>query len=109
MSHQVSTGQTCRHAITETLDVASELASLRAATGAERVNLAELVIFGARMKAESVRAADNERAAAIDDLAEMVRSGSRTVGCCHVAANLRAHDSSPALVTPLCSSPSQFR
>jgi hypothetical protein len=65
-----------RHAITETPEVASALDSLRAATGGERVNLAELVILGAHVKAESIRSADSEAAGALADLAEMVRTGS---------------------------------
>jgi hypothetical protein len=68
-----------RHAITETPEVASALDSLRAATGEERVNFAELVILGARVKAKSIRAADSEAAAALEDLAGMVRSGSLPV------------------------------
>ena len=68
-----------RHAITETPEVASALNSLRAATGGERVNLAELVILGARVKAEGLRSNDREAAAALADLAEMVRTGSLPV------------------------------
>lgn len=68
-----------RHAITETPAVASALASLRAATGEERVNLAELVVLGAHVKAETFRAADNETATALFDLADMVRTGSLPV------------------------------
>lgn len=68
-----------RHAITETPEVAAALASLRAATGAERVNLSELVILGARVKAEAIRSADRVAANAIEGLADMVRSGSLPV------------------------------
>ena len=68
-----------RHAITETPEVASALQSLRAVTGEERVSLSELVILGARAKAESIRAADDEATAALEELAEMVSSGSLPV------------------------------
>jgi hypothetical protein len=68
-----------RHAVTETPEVASALDQLRAATGGERPNLAELVVLGALVKAESVRAVDQEAAAALEDLAQMVQAGTLPV------------------------------
>ena len=68
-----------RHVITETPEVASALDRLRAVTGGARPNLAGLVVLGTLAKAESVRAADEEAAAALDDLAQMVQAGTLPV------------------------------
>jgi hypothetical protein len=44
-----------RHAVTETPPVREALDELRAALGAERLEISELVILGARTKLESLR------------------------------------------------------
>jgi len=87
-----------RHEITETPEVAAALNSVRAATGADRVNIPELVVLGARVKVDSVRAADNDATAALEDLAEMVKSGTLPVDR---AAAEEARHSPPCLSTGL--------
>jgi hypothetical protein len=62
-----------RHTITETAPVREALDLLRARLGAERVDYAELVVLGARMKARQLP--DDAAAAheAATRLAEMIR------------------------------------
>lgn len=64
-----------RHAITETPPVEAALNELRRELGSSQVNLAELVILGAREKLQSLRLADVRRAALRRRLAKRVLTG----------------------------------
>jgi hypothetical protein len=64
-----------RHAITETPPVAQALDELRARLGTDRVELAELVVLGARAKLDAIRT-DHEKTNGLRaQLAERVRAG----------------------------------
>lgn len=63
-----------RHAITETAQVQAALDELREALGGDRVELAELVVLGAREKLGRLRASGAERQALRRSLAERVRA-----------------------------------
>jgi hypothetical protein len=62
-----------RHAITETAPVQAALDELRGELGGDRVELAELVILGARAKVEQLRARRGEQRALRQRLAQRVR------------------------------------
>ena len=64
-----------RHAITETPPVAEALDELRAHLGTDRVELAELVVLGARAKLDAVRAGNEEAIGLRTRLADRVRAG----------------------------------
>jgi len=63
-----------RHAITETAPVQAALDELRRELGRDRVELAELVILGAREKLERLRASRGEQHRLRERLAERVRT-----------------------------------
>jgi hypothetical protein len=63
-----------RHAITETPPVQVALDELRNELGEERIQLGELVILGANVKLEELRAQRDDRAARLRRLAERVRN-----------------------------------
>jgi hypothetical protein len=63
-----------RHAITETPPVQAALDELRAELGAERLELGELVVLGARAKLTAVRAERSGNEALRRRLAHRVRS-----------------------------------
>jgi hypothetical protein len=63
-----------RHAITETPAVAAALDELRAEQGSDRVEFGELVVLGATLKTEQLRAGREETAAARSRLADRVRA-----------------------------------
>lgn len=66
-----------RHTITETPSVQEALDELRAKLGeGSRIDFAELVTLGARVKAQRIAAEDAAADAALKDLAEMIRTGS---------------------------------
>jgi hypothetical protein len=65
-----------RHTITETPPVQEALDELRVRLGDERIDYAELVTLGARVKARSLSADDAEAVTSRRRLAEMVRTGS---------------------------------
>ena len=62
-----------RHAITETAPVQAALDELRGEVGRDRIELAELVILGAREKVEQLRARRGEQQALRQRLAQRVR------------------------------------
>jgi hypothetical protein len=62
-----------RHAVTETPPVQAALDELRGELGAERVELGELVILGARQKVAELRAARNGAIERRKQLADSVR------------------------------------
>lgn len=64
-----------RHAITETPPVQEALDELRREQADNRVELAELVILGAREKVARLRAEGDRSRRLRDELVEMVRSG----------------------------------
>ncbi len=64
-----------RHAITETPAVQAALDELRAELGSDGVDMADLVIRGAREKVAETRAADEGRARAREKLAQWVLAG----------------------------------
>jgi hypothetical protein len=66
-----------RHAITETPPVKEALDELRRELGSDRVPLAELVVLGAREKVTRLRAERDATQAALDEVAEWIRT--RTV------------------------------
>jgi hypothetical protein len=63
-----------RHAITETPPVQEALDELRGVLGEDRVQLGELVILGANVKLEELRAQRDDRSARLRRLADRVRS-----------------------------------
>jgi len=63
-----------RHAITETPPVQAALDELRAHLGADRVDMAELVILGARQKSAQLRASRADLSARRGRLAERILS-----------------------------------
>lgn len=65
-----------RHMITETPPVEEALDELRTALGSERIDFAELVIVGARVKARELRGDGAAGRRARSRLAESVRSRS---------------------------------
>jgi hypothetical protein len=65
-----------RHMITETPPVEEALAELRAALGSERIDFAELVRIGARVKARELRGDGVAGRRARSRLAESVRARS---------------------------------
>ena len=65
-----------RHAITETPPVQAALDDLRDALGGGRVDVAELVILGAREKLSQLRKGDLQRVRLRHRLAERVRTRS---------------------------------
>ncbi|CAN5486696.1 hypothetical protein BH20ACT15_BH20ACT15_14610 [soil metagenome] len=65
-----------RHMVTETPPVEEALAELRKALGSERVDFAELVIVGARVKARELRGDGVAGRRARSRLAESVRARS---------------------------------
>jgi hypothetical protein len=65
-----------RHTITETPPVQEALDELRAKLNGERIDLAELVILGARAKARRLPADDADARAAAKELADMIRNRS---------------------------------
>jgi hypothetical protein len=66
-----------RHAITETPQVKEALDELRRELGTDRVPLAEIVVLGAREKVTRLRAERDDTQAALDEIAEWIRT--RTV------------------------------
>jgi uncharacterized membrane protein len=64
-----------RHAVTETPPVQAALDELRAELGRDRVELAELVVLGAREKLAQLRARRGEQEALRRRLAQRVRDG----------------------------------
>ncbi|CAN5563860.1 hypothetical protein BH20ACT18_BH20ACT18_06060 [soil metagenome] len=64
-----------RHAITETPPVQEALDELRREQADHRVELAELVILGAREKVARLRAQSDRSRGLRDELADMVRTG----------------------------------
>jgi hypothetical protein len=66
-----------RHAITETPPVKEALDELRRELGTDKVPLAELVVLGAREKVTRLREERDETQAALDEIAEWIRT--RTV------------------------------
>ena len=64
-----------RHAVTETPPVRAALDELRDELGDQRLDLAEVVILGAREKIAQLRAADAHRARLLRELADWVRAG----------------------------------
>jgi hypothetical protein len=64
-----------RHAVTETAPVARVLDELRAETGTDRVELAELVILGARERLRQLRQERDEQVGLRRRLADRVRAG----------------------------------
>lgn len=79
MSHRCYTSEVPtkrrRHAITETPPVAQALDELRAHLGTDSVELAELVVLGARAKLDTIRADHDETNRLRARLAERVRAG----------------------------------
>jgi hypothetical protein len=65
-----------RHTITETPPVQEALDELRARMGGERIDYAELVVLGAKMKARQLPDDANSARRAARRLAEMVRDRS---------------------------------
>ncbi|MBJ7598609.1 MAG: hypothetical protein DLM67_11930 [Candidatus Nephthysia bennettiae] len=63
-----------RHAITETPPVQQALDELRRELGADRVEIAELVILGAREKLARLRAEQHRRAQLVKRLAARIRN-----------------------------------
>ncbi len=68
-----------RHSVTETPRVKAALDELRSARPGERIDLAELVILGARRKAQEQEISNDERRRRIDALVERVRTGNTGV------------------------------
>jgi hypothetical protein len=68
-----------RHAITETPPVQAALDELRDELGEQRVDMAELVILGAREKLARLRTADARRSVLRHSLASRIRSGNLPV------------------------------
>jgi hypothetical protein len=64
-----------RHAVTETPHVQAALDELRGELGDDQVNLAELVILGARQKLNQLRESDVRRSTLRRVLADRVRAG----------------------------------
>jgi hypothetical protein len=64
-----------RHAITETPPVQEALDELRAELRADRIDLSELVILGAREKLAQARAADGRKKELRRRLADRIRNG----------------------------------
>ncbi len=64
-----------RHAVTETPPVKEALDELRREQGNEKIALGEIVILGAQLKAERLRAQRDERAMHLRQLADMIRTG----------------------------------
>lgn len=64
-----------RHSITETPRVEAALAELRELIPGQRLDLGELVVLGARRKAEEFRAGEARRQDLLNDLAERVLRG----------------------------------
>ena len=62
-----------RHAITETPDIQAALDALRGELGRSRIELGELVILGANVKLEELRAQRDSTAARRRALADRVR------------------------------------
>jgi hypothetical protein len=62
-----------RHAVTETAPVQAALDELRAELGDDRLELAELVVLGAREKVAQLRASRGERQSLRERLARRVR------------------------------------
>jgi hypothetical protein len=65
-----------RHTITETPSVQEALDELRARLGGERIDFAELIILGARVKARRLPDQPREAREACKQLAEWIRTGS---------------------------------
>jgi hypothetical protein len=64
-----------RHAITETPRVQAALDELRGELGGDRIELAELVVLGAREKVAQLRASRGEQQGLRRRLAQRVRDG----------------------------------
>lgn len=64
-----------RHTITETPPVQEALDELRAKLNGERIDLAELVILGARAKARRLPDQDEEARRAGEEIADWIRNG----------------------------------
>jgi len=64
-----------RHAITETPKVKEALDALRAESNGERVDLAELVVLGAREKVSRLRTERGDRKARVRRLTDRIRRG----------------------------------
>lgn len=64
-----------RHSVTETPRVKAALDELRATAPDERVDLAELVVLGARRKTEEHRSEGDERQRTLASLADRVTTG----------------------------------
>ena len=77
-----------RHAITETPRVEAALSALREELGEQRVEMAELVVLGAREKLEQVRREREDLAARRARLAARIRARSLSVDA-EAAATVR--------------------
>ena len=69
-----------RHTITETPPVKEALDELRAQLRGEPIDFPELLIRGARSKAEELRDEDPERAARLKEFADAIRNRTLVVG-----------------------------